>query len=46
MNRLADISTDILYEQGGVIHALPYEAGAYGERSPLMHEIRKDGIDL
>lgn len=46
MNRLADLATDILYDVGGVVHALPYRAGAYNERTPLMHEIRTDGIDL
>ncbi|HEY6578387.1 MAG TPA: nucleotidyltransferase domain-containing protein [Rhizomicrobium sp.] len=46
MNRLADISTDILYDAGAFIHAMPYRAGSYEERTPLMHEIRKDGIDL
>jgi predicted nucleotidyltransferase len=46
MDRLADIATDILYEAGEVIHAMPYQAGAYNERTPLMHEIRADGIDL
>jgi predicted nucleotidyltransferase len=46
MNRLADLATDILYEAGEVVHALPYRAGAYNERTPLMHEIRTDGIDL
>lgn len=38
MNRLADISTEILYETGGCIHAMPYGAGAYDDRTPLMHE--------
>ncbi len=46
MNRLADIATAILYDVGGVIHALPYRAGAYNERTPLMHEVRQDGLDL
>lgn len=46
MNRLADIGTSILYEQGSVVHAMPYGAGAYNDRTPLMHEIRRDGIDL
>lgn len=46
MNRLADVATDILYSQGRFIHALPYRAGSYNERTPLMHEIRADGIDL
>jgi len=46
MDRLADVATDVLYDLGGVIHAMPYRAGAYNERTPLMHEIRTDGIDL
>ena len=46
MVRLADIGTDVLYAEGRVIHALPYAAGSYAEPTPLMHEIRKDGIDL
>ncbi len=46
MNRLADIGTDILYAEGRVIHAMPYAAESYAEPTPLMHEIRKDGIDL
>jgi len=46
MNRLADLSTHILEETGEFIHAMPYRAGSYDERTPLMHEIRADGIDL
>jgi predicted nucleotidyltransferase len=46
MNRLADLATDILYDAGEVVHAMPYRAGAYNERTPLMHEIRMDGVDL
>ena len=46
MNRLADLATDVLYNVGGCIHALPYRAGAYDERTPLMREIRDDGVDL
>jgi uncharacterized protein len=46
MNRLADVATDILYSEGQFIHAMPYRADAYNERTPLMHEIRADGIDL
>jgi uncharacterized protein len=46
MDRLADLSTHILEETGEFIHAMPYRAGFYDERTPLMHEIRADGIDL
>ena len=44
--RLADVGTDVLYRGGGVVNALPYPAGAYRDRTPLMFEIRRDGIDL
>lgn len=46
MNRLADLSTDILDEMGEFIHAMPYGAGSYKDRTPLMHEIREQGVDL
>lgn len=46
MDRLADLSTNILYETGEFVHAMPYRADAYNDRLPLMHEIRADGIDL
>jgi len=46
MDRLADLSTDILGEMGEFIHAMPYRAGSYEERTPSMHQIRADGIDL
>jgi hypothetical protein len=46
LNRLADLSTDILYDSGVLIHAIPYRAGSHAERTPLMHEIRTDGINL
>lgn len=46
MNRLADIATDILYSEGGFVHAMPYRAGSYDERTPLMHEVRAEGIDV
>ncbi len=46
MNRLADVATAILYDEGACIHAMPYRAGSYNERTPLMHEIRQDGMDL
>jgi predicted nucleotidyltransferase len=47
LDRLADLSTDILDKTGEFIHAMPYRAGSYNdERMPLMHEIRGHGIDL
>ncbi len=46
MDRLADIGTYLLSETGAFVHAMPYEAGAYKERTPLMHEVRQDGVDF
>jgi uncharacterized protein len=46
LDRLADLSTDILYDLGERIHAMAYPAGAYAERTPLMHEIRTHGVHL
>jgi predicted nucleotidyltransferase len=46
MDRIVPIVTDILFEDGAFIHAMPYRAGAYEDRSPLMHEIRREGLDL
>jgi predicted nucleotidyltransferase len=47
MKRLADLGTSILYETGGVIHALPYPLTTYDDpRMPLMHEIRTEGREL
>lgn len=46
MNRLADIGTEILYSDGKFIHATAYPAGSWQQRTPLMHEIRRDGLDL
>jgi uncharacterized protein len=44
--RLAGIETDILYDTGAVINALPFSAGTYRDSSPLMHELSRDGLDL
>jgi uncharacterized protein len=47
LNRLADLGTDLLYETGELIHALPYLAETYDDpRMPLMLEIRRHGRDV
>ena len=43
---LADAATQVLSKTGDFIHAMPYRAAQYDERSPLMHEIRSEGLDL
>jgi uncharacterized protein len=46
LRRLAEIETDILYDTGASVHAIPYCEGFWRERTPLMHEVRRDGRDL
>ncbi len=46
LDHLSHITTDILHDTGAVISAKPFPAGAYREPSPLMREIRADGLDL
>lgn len=46
LDRLASLRVDMLDQTGAFFDAKPYPASAYQERSPLMHEIRLDGIAL
>jgi predicted nucleotidyltransferase len=46
LHRLAELQTTIIEETGEVVHAMPYRAGSYNERTPLMREIRLEGIEL
>lgn len=47
LTRVADIGVDILYETGEFVHLLPYAAATYDDpRMPLMHEIRREGVEL
>ena len=47
VRRIADVELSVLDETGATVHAMPYPAESWRDRSsPLMHEIRKDGIDL
>jgi predicted nucleotidyltransferase len=46
LHKLAALRVKFLDETGAFFEAKPYPAGAYRERSPLMHEIRREGLDL
>jgi len=46
LRRLADLSTAIIDATDEFVHAMPYPADAYNERTSLMREIRLEGIDL
>lgn len=45
-DKIAALATDVMEETGTFIHAMPYPAGFYEERTPLMHEVRREGRDL
>ena len=45
-DKIADLALRVLTETGAFIHAMPYRAAQYNERSPLMHEIRREGLEL
>lgn len=46
VDQIAPLVTQIAEDTGAVIHALPFRAGTYRERTPLMHEVRNEGVDL
>ena len=46
IDRIVEIEGDILDETGAVINALPFSADSYNARTPLMHEIRREGVDV
>jgi len=45
-DKIADLALRVLTETGAFIHAMPYRTAQYNERSLLMHEIRREGLDL
>ena len=46
LHRLADLRVQLIDDTGAFFDILPYPAAAYGERTPLMREIRREGADL
>ena len=46
VDRIIPVVTHIIDDTGAVIHAMPYRAGAYEDRTSLMREIRREGVDL
>lgn len=44
--RIAIVETDILYETGAVIHAIPFRADAIRSHTAFMRELRREGFDL
>ncbi len=46
LDRLADLRVRFLDETGAFFDAKPYPAASYQEALPLMHELRREGLDL
>ena len=46
IERIALIGHGLLEEMGAEINCIPFPAGSWRERTPLMFEVRKDGRDL
>jgi uncharacterized protein len=46
LDRLADLRIRFLDETGAFFDAKPYLTTAYRDASPLMHEIRREGLEL
>jgi len=46
LDKLAALRVKFLDETGAFFDMKPYPATSYHDRTPLMHEIRRDGLDL
>ena len=46
LDRLADLRVQLLDETGAFLDARPYRAEALASRTPLMYDIRREGIEL
>ena len=44
--RLADLRVDFLDTTGAFFDTKPYPTAGYRDRTPLMSEIRRDGVDI
>ena len=46
LDQLADLRVRFLDEMGVFVDAKPYAAGTLRDATPLMHEIRREGLEL
>jgi predicted nucleotidyltransferase len=46
LDRLADLRVRFIDDTGAFFDAKPYPAAAYRDQTPLMYEIRREGLDL
>jgi predicted nucleotidyltransferase len=45
-DRLADLRVRFLDASGPFIEAIPFQVSDFARRTPVMHEVRKDGVTL
>jgi predicted nucleotidyltransferase len=46
VRRIVPVVVNVMDDTGAVIHAMPYRAASYDERTSLMREIRLEGIKI
>jgi uncharacterized protein len=46
LDRLADLRVRFIDDTGAFFDAKPYSAAAFQDQTPVMHEIRREGLDL
>ncbi|MGD0632658.1 MAG: nucleotidyltransferase domain-containing protein [Beijerinckiaceae bacterium] len=46
VHRLADLRVDFIDGTGVFFDTKPFPAAAYRDRTPIMHDIRRDGRDI
>ncbi len=46
LDRLVDLKIAFVESAGAFFDAKPFPKSAYDERTPLMHDIRLDGLDI
>ena len=46
LDRLSDLRVQFFDQTGAFVVALPYLSESFNDGSPLMHEIRRDGVRL
>ena len=46
VRRLAELQDRVMDAADPYVEAIPFPAGAWAERTPFMHELRREGLDL
>ena len=46
MGRIADMAVETFDATAGLVHAIAFPVGAWRDRTTLMHEMRREGVDL